>query len=289
MFGIQAASHGGDEAALGQRGTQLQQHVVDEDDADADHEAGELAVAAVGHAQRQADQPEDQAGEGDRELLLDLDSSLWGRSPRARARPRASRARRSSFRSRPCGPLRGKYRSGSRPQHAAARTETPRTCRRRPACGVHPSSSTISTVRFCAVDDDPPVLGQIDGRGLPGPAVRHEDAVPAAADAGTSLHVEHDVGKVVEEDARTNLALRRVAATTLNVISRNAWLHPARPPGRRRASRPTPPGKQADRPQQPHQATPHACIATNSRSADSRPNATSRPSSSDIGIVSASA
>ena len=33
--------------------------------------------------------------------------------------------------------------------------------------------------------------------------------------------------------------------------------------------------------------TPQACIATNSRSADSRPKATSRPSSSDIGIVSA--
>jgi hypothetical protein len=35
--------------------------------------------------------------------------------------------------------------------------------------------------------------------------------------------------------------------------------------------------------------TPHACMATNSRSLDSRPNATSSPSSSDIGIVSPSA
>ena len=34
---------------------------------------------------------------------------------------------------------------------------------------------------------------------------------------------------------------------------------------------------------------PHACIATNSRSADSRPNATRRPISSAIGMVSASA
>ena len=34
---------------------------------------------------------------------------------------------------------------------------------------------------------------------------------------------------------------------------------------------------------------PHACIATNSRSADSRPKPTSSPSSSAIGIVSASA
>jgi hypothetical protein len=35
--------------------------------------------------------------------------------------------------------------------------------------------------------------------------------------------------------------------------------------------------------------TPHACSATNSRSADRRPKATSNPSSSDIGMVSASA
>ena len=59
-----------------------------------------------------------------------------------------------------------------------------------------------------AVDDDSPMAREIDGLWLPGPAVRHEDVRPAVARRGHLTHVEHDVGKVLEEDARANLALR---------------------------------------------------------------------------------
>ena len=61
MLGSHAASHGGSMRPLRQRLTEPQQDVVDEDDAMPIDEAGELAVAAVGRAERQADQAEDQA------------------------------------------------------------------------------------------------------------------------------------------------------------------------------------------------------------------------------------
>ena len=60
------------QAALGQRLAAEHQHVVGEDDADAQPEAGELAVLAGGHAEREADEREHEARDGQREPLVDL-------------------------------------------------------------------------------------------------------------------------------------------------------------------------------------------------------------------------
>ena len=73
MFGIHAASHGGMMCPRTSGLTEPEQDVVDEDHAEAEHEAGELAVAPVAGAEREADQAEHQARERDRELLLDFE------------------------------------------------------------------------------------------------------------------------------------------------------------------------------------------------------------------------
>ena len=57
--------------ALGHRLGEKHHDVVGEDDADADDEAGELAVAGDAEPERQADDREDEAGDRERELLLD--------------------------------------------------------------------------------------------------------------------------------------------------------------------------------------------------------------------------
>ena len=65
------ASHGGRRPAERRGARRVQQHVVREDDADAQREARELAVLAVADAERQANQRQHEARRRQRELLLD--------------------------------------------------------------------------------------------------------------------------------------------------------------------------------------------------------------------------
>ncbi len=48
-------------------------HVVDEDDRDADDEAGETAIAPMTRAERESEDAEDEARDRNRELRVDLD------------------------------------------------------------------------------------------------------------------------------------------------------------------------------------------------------------------------
>ena len=62
--------------SLRERLPKPQQDVIDEHDRDADDEARQLAIAAVGRAKRQADQAEHEARGGNRELLVNLEELI---------------------------------------------------------------------------------------------------------------------------------------------------------------------------------------------------------------------
>ena len=64
--------------SLRQRGAQRQRDVVREDDAEAEDEASQLAVAAIGGAEREADDAEHETGDRDRELLMDRHDLVGG-------------------------------------------------------------------------------------------------------------------------------------------------------------------------------------------------------------------
>src|SRR5262245_619474 len=70
-FGAEAATH--------RRGPRApEQHVVDEDDCDPDHEAAELAVFAVVGAEGESNQREDRTGHWQRRFLLDHETCFVG-------------------------------------------------------------------------------------------------------------------------------------------------------------------------------------------------------------------
>ncbi len=88
------------QAALGQRRPQIHRDVVGEDDDQADREAAERAVAPVGGAERDADQPEHQTGHRNRPLAVDGDQLVVRRlAPASPSRPPRRAARRWSSRS----------------------------------------------------------------------------------------------------------------------------------------------------------------------------------------------
>ena len=185
---------------------------------------------------------------------------------------------------------RGKYRLGIEADHEPLELEHLVA-----AVGVRrvPRSRSRAASRrsALAIDRHPAVPRHVDGRRRPGCAIGHEHAVPAAARRrARPARTARGWGSRRRRRASAPRP-RRADATTLNAISRNAWLLSGTDDqARRRRWPPTPrtdtsPTGRSSR----ARLMPHACMATNSRSADSRANATSRPTSSDIGIVSASA
>ncbi len=163
MFGSQTASHGGRCGPWPSPGPP-EHDVVDEDDADADDEAGQLAVAAVGGAERQADQAEHQARHRDRELLVDRHQLVVRRqslpaSSAARARSSAMVISLSPL----GGALLGNTDSGFRlRQHAIEREHLVLPVRIR---GVARAVFEHHfDRRLLAVDEHAPVPGQVDGR-----------------------------------------------------------------------------------------------------------------------------
>ena len=125
-----------------------EQHVVDEDDADADDEARQLAVAAVGGAERQADQAEHQARKRNRELLLDLEQlAVRIDALASRAPPPAPAAAESTSRWRPAPGPRAETPSRDRALSSSRSNWNTSYLPAASAVCRAPSSSTISTVR----------------------------------------------------------------------------------------------------------------------------------------------
>ena len=131
---------------------------------------------------------------------------------------------------------------------------------------------------------------EVDRRLIRLRVVGEEDVAPAAARLDVA-HVKDAVGEVREEDARLDVALGAATRSTLkrDFAERLVGVRQRRRSSRRRSRRTPATASSAIGRRMRNTLTPHACSATNSRSADSRPRPNRMPNSSAIGIVTQSA
>ena len=101
QVGSPDSKNGRELAILGEGDADLRKEVVDEDKNDGENEAGGLASALGGDAERNADEHEDKAGEGIGEAPVELDAieaGGIGQGCRCQARCRVARVRRAEAR-----------------------------------------------------------------------------------------------------------------------------------------------------------------------------------------------
>ena len=209
MFGSQAASHGGTMWPAHERLAEPEQHVVDEDDADADRRSwpacrrGGCWRRAPGRSGRRRG-----TRTGSRTSSGSRTARCADRCPRCSSSAARARSSGSTSRGRPAaGPSRGNTVSGIQAAAAVARTGTPRTSPARVGRVARAVLEHHFDGPLLAIDDDA-------ARGAPGRSPAADRARlsamntsrPAAARRRDLADVEHEVGEVLEEDARPDLA-----------------------------------------------------------------------------------
>ena len=186
-----------------------EEEVVDVDDQDALDEAGELAVAAVGEAERHAQHREDEAGEGNRELLLNLHHRVVRGDPLLLQ----LHDERPQLGDRHFAVALGRAAPGKDGLRIEAEHELaePRHAVVLGRVGLARVLRAVLEDEFhrppVAIQDHAPAVRQVDDRVVRVGGVRQEDVPPDSASGGHIADEEHAVREVLEEDAGLDLAL----------------------------------------------------------------------------------
>ena len=199
--------------ALGERFRLVHEHVVGEDDRDAEREAGQSSIRAAAYAESHAEQHEDEARDRYGELLVGLHDRRVRRYPR-RAHRGGLRAqlRDGQLAQAPVRPARGEQGLGVQldPQFPeGVHLVGVRGGR------IHPMALAVlehdGNGPAVPIHADAPAFRDVDVRLIRPLHVREKDVEPSFAGAGDLLHVQHDVREVPHvEHPRPHLALGAV-------------------------------------------------------------------------------
>ncbi|MEZ5313079.1 MAG: hypothetical protein R2862_05180 [Thermoanaerobaculia bacterium] len=188
-----------------------EEHVVDDDDADREHEARRLAAVPIGEGERQGEEAHHEAGERDGEHLLDADSR---EAPCLRFDGDVARDRAELGEGQLAGPLALGELGAFGGEEPVAEDETQRfVAARLVALGGTQVEAVLDGVLEVEYDPfavplDPQAAGAGDDRFLafPGNGIGEEDPAPVtSAITGHSEDVEHFALPLCVEDARLDL------------------------------------------------------------------------------------